>query len=628
MTISVKKVLGICCLMLIISAVQGLAQQSANEVAKDSLTIAEDLNKGDELLAAADSARIADSLEVYSLQSQLEALRTSDTRKKQQLQARLDSIQQANLERESRIRNQVDSMRAATPGMPVTLFGDTLFRIYAKIGPFRPAERAATVTRKLERLIEEDAFHSDQLKVVASEETQDLIHSDIIIMSVTDRDAFWANTDKEALAQNLKSVIISGVEKYQTEFGLINTMKRFGMLALVLFLLALIIVYLNKGFNYLVEKALVKSRFIITGVKFRNYEFLSVDRETQVIRWIFNGVKWFLIIILVYLSLPIIFSIFPSTKDIATQLIGYILDPLRMVFRGVFGYIPELMTIAVVMFVTYNFVKFLFFLANEIRTEKLVIPGFYPDWALPTYNLLRVLVYAFAFVIIFPYLPGSGSPAFQGVSVFLGLLISLGSSSAIGNIIAGLVITYMRAFKVGDRVKIGDITGDVLEKTMLVTRLRTIKNEEVTIPNAAILNGSTVNYSTSAKERGLILHTTVTIGYDVPWRQVHELLISAATKTADVNEDPKPFILQTSLDDFYVSYQLNAYTDTPEIAARIYSDLHANIQDAFNEAGVEILSPHYRAARDGNMVTIPASYLPDDYKVPNFNVKINKDGND
>lgn len=623
-----KKVLGICCLMLAISAVEGLAQQSANEVAKDSLTIAEDLNKGDELLAAADSARIADSLEVYSLQSQLEALRTSDTRKKQQLQARLDSIQQANLERESRIRNQVDSMRAATPGMPVTLFGDTLFRIYAKIGPFRPAERAATVTRKLERLVEEDAFHSEQLKVVASEETHDLMHADIIIMSVTDRDAFWANMDKAALAQNLKSVIISGVEKYQTEFGLINTMKRFGMLALVLFLLALIIVYLNKGFNYLVEKALVKSRFIITGVKFRNYEFLSVARETQVIRWVFNGVKWFLIIILVYLSLPIIFSIFPSTKDIATQLIGYILDPLRMVFRGVFGYIPELMTIAVVMFVTYNFVKFLFFLANEIRTEKLVIPGFYPDWALPTYNLLRVLVYAFAFVIIFPYLPGSGSPAFQGVSVFLGLLISLGSSSAIGNIIAGLVITYMRAFKVGDRVKIGDITGDVLEKTMLVTRLRTIKNEEVTIPNAAILNGSTVNYSTSAKERGLILHTTVTIGYDVPWRQVHELLISAATKTADINEAPKPFILQTSLDDFYVSYQLNAYTDTPEIAARIYSDLHANIQDAFNEAGVEILSPHYRAARDGNMVTIPTSYLPDDYKVPNFNVKINKDGND
>lgn len=628
MKLSLNKGFGFCCLFVAVLASQSIAQKTVNEAAKDSLTIAEDLNKGDELLAAADSARIADSLEVYSLQSQLEALRTSDTLKKQQLQARLDSIQQANSERESRIRNQVDSMRAATPGMPVILFGDTLFRIYAKIGPFRPAERAATVTRKLERLVEEDAFHSEQLKVVASEETQDLMHADIIIMSVTDRDAFWANMDKEALAQNLKSVIISGVEKYQTEFGLINTMKRFGMLALVLFLLALIIVYLNKGFNYLVEKALVKSRFIITGVKFRNYEFLSVDRETQVIRWVFNGVKWFLIIILVYLSLPIIFSIFPSTKDIATQLIGYIIEPLRMVFRGVFGYIPELMTIAVVMFVTYNFVKFLFFLANEIRTEKLVIPGFYPDWALPTYNLLRVLVYAFAFVIIFPYLPGSGSPAFQGVSVFLGLLISLGSSSAIGNIIAGLVITYMRAFKVGDRVKIGDITGDVLEKTMLVTRLRTIKNEEVTIPNAAILNGSTVNYSTSAKERGLILHTTVTIGYDVPWRQVHELLISAATKTADINEAPNPFILQTSLDDFYVSYQLNAYTDTPEIAARIYSDLHANIQDAFNEAGVEILSPHYRAARDGNMVTIPASYLPDDYKVPNFNMKINKDGND
>lgn len=627
MTISVKKAFGICCLIVAVSVVTNVAQQANNEVSgKDSLAIAEDLTKGDKLLAAADSARIADSLEIYSLQSQLDDLRASDIRKKEQLQARLDSIQQANLQREERIRTQVDSMRAATPGMPVTLFGDTLFRIYAKIGPFRPADRAASVTRKLEQLVEDDQFDPEHLKVIESEETQDLVHDDIILMSVTNRDAFWADSDKKVLAADLRNVIIEGVANYQKEHGLMNNLKRFGMLTLVLILLVLIIVYLNKGFNALVNKALLTGQVFIKGVRFRNYEFLSVERETQVIRWLFNGVKWFLIIILVYLSLPIIFSIFPSTKGIATQLIGYILDPLTMMFKGIIGYIPELMTIAVVMFVTYNFVKFLLFLANEIQSGKLVLPGFYPDWALPTYNLLRVLVYAFAFVIIFPYLPGSSSPAFQGVSVFLGLLISLGSSSAIGNIIAGLVITYMRAFKVGDRVKIGDTTGDVLEKTMLVTRLRTIKNEQVTIPNAAILNGSTVNYSTSAKERGLILHTTVTIGYDVPWRTVHELLISAATKTADVNEEPKPFILQTSLDDFYVSYQLNAYTDTPEIAARIYSDIHAHIQDAFNKAGIEILSPHYRAARDGNILTIPPQYIPKDYKQPGFNVNINKDG--
>ena len=243
--------------------------------------------------------------------------------------------------------------------------------------------------------------------------------------------------------------------------------------------------------------------------------------------------------------------------------------------------------------------KFLHFLTHEIEIGKLVIPGFYRDWAQPTFNLLRIFIYAFTFIIIFPYLPGSDSPIFRGVSVFLGLLISIGSSSAIGNIVAGLVITYMRAFKVGDRVKIGDATGDVIEKTMLVTRLRTIKNEEVTIPNSAILNGNTINYSTSARELGLILNTEVTIGYDVPWRKVHELLISAAQKTENINESPEPFVLQTNLNDFYVNYQLNAYTDDADKAAKIYSDLHSKIQDEFNEAGVEILSPHFQANRQG-----------------------------
>ena len=189
--------------------------------------------------------------------------------------------------------------------------------------------------------------------------------------------------------------------------------------------------------------------------------------------------------------------------------------------------------------------------------------------------------------------------------MFLGILFSLGSSSAIANAVAGLVITYMRPFRLGDRVKIGEVTGQVIEKTLLVTRVRTTKNEDITVPNASILSGHTINYTSSSKELGLVLHTSVTIGYDVPWRQVHELLIEAAVATNGVNISKEPFVLQTSLDDWYVAYQLNAYTDTPEFMPRIYSELHANIQDKFNEAGVEIMSPHYRAVRDGNAITIP-----------------------
>nr|WP_245897217.1 mechanosensitive ion channel domain-containing protein [Hymenobacter nivis] len=192
---------------------------------------------------------------------------------------------------------------------------------------------------------------------------------------------------------------------------------------------------------------------------------------------------------------------------------------------------------------------------------------------------------------------GSDSPVFQGVSVLLGFIISFGSTSAIGNVIAGIVITYMRPCRVGDRVKIGAVTGDVLEKTLLVTRLRTIKNEDVTIPNSNILSGHTVNYTAAASHDGLILHTTITIGYNVPWPQVHAHLLAAARATEDVEATPVPFVLQTSLDDFYVAYQLNAYTRLPHRQAGLYSLLYQHIQDEFARVGIKIMSPRCCATR-------------------------------
>jgi small-conductance mechanosensitive channel len=209
-------------------------------------------------------------------------------------------------------------------------------------------------------------------------------------------------------------------------------------------------------------------------------------------------------------------------------------------------------------------------------------------------------------VVMFPYLPGSSSPAFQGVSVFLGLLLSLGSTSAINNIIAGLVITYMRPFKVGDRIRIGDTEGDVVEKNMLVIKVRSPKNEEITVPNSAVLGSNTLNFSANSKQAGLIIHSTVTIGYDTPWRKMKQTLIEAALKTDGLMKTPEPFVLQTSLDDFYVSYQINAYTQEANRLPALYSALHANILDCCREAGIEIMSPHYRSMRDGNSSTIPS----------------------
>jgi small-conductance mechanosensitive channel len=231
-----------------------------------------------------------------------------------------------------------------------------------------------------------------------------------------------------------------------------------------------------------------------------------------------------------------------------------------------------------------------------------------------------MMVIALTIIVIFPYLPGSKSPAFQGISIFVGVLLSLGSSSAVANAIAGIILTYMRSFLIGDWVKIGDTTGEVVEKNILVTRILTPKNEVITIPNATVMGGSVMNYTHEAKNAGVIFHTTVTIGYDAPWKMVNRLLLDAAMATENVLGDPQPFVLQTALNDFYVSYELNAYTDVPRRMQFIYSELHQNIQDKFNEAGVEICSPHFSSLRDGNTIAIPQQYIADDYKAPGFRV--------
>jgi small-conductance mechanosensitive channel len=261
----------------------------------------------------------------------------------------------------------------------------------------------------------------------------------------------------------------------------------------------------------------------------------------------------------------------------------------------------------------------------QIKHGDLKIRGFYVDWAEPTEKLVRMLVIVLALVVAFPYLPGAKSPAFQGISIFLGVLLSLGSSSAVANALAGIILTYMRSFLVGDWVQIGDTTGEVTEKTLLVTRILTPKAEIITIPNATVMSGSVKNYSVEARKSGVIFHTNVTIGYDAPWRTVHRLLIDAAGATQHVLRQPTPFVLQNRLDDFYVSYELNAFTDVPSQMLNIYSDLHQNIQDKFNEAGVEICSPHFSSLRDGNSIAIPEQYVEPGYRAPSFQVSSTKD---
>ncbi len=358
----------------------------------------------------------------------------------------------------------------------------------------------------------------------------------------------------------------------------------------------------------------------IPAVRIQNVEVLSADRITDALLWLTQAVRVIVLILLLQVYASSVLGSFPWTRSLAGELIGYLLKPLVVIGEAFIKHVPNLISIAVIVLVTHYVIKLVHLVFTGIERGTITFSGFHREWANPTYKIVRFMILAFAAIAIFPYIPGSNSEAFRAISIFLGVLVSLGSTSSISNIVAGVVLTYMRPFQLGDRVKIADTVGDVIAKELLVTRVRTIKNVDVTIPNAMVLGSHIINYSSSATDRGLILNTSVTIGYDAPWRKVHELLIAAAGATQHIMKEPAPFVLQTSLDDFFVTYEINAYTDQPNKMAVIYAELHQNIQDKFNEGGVEIMSPHYATLRDGNYTTIPEQYRQKGYTAPSFRI--------
>lgn len=583
----------------------------------------ENLSNAIELIRRADSINVADSLHRALLTQQLEDLKASESSKRKELELALKEISTKDSLNRASLENELILLKKKAVGYPVVPYKDTLFFVYTNIGSINPKERAEIVTHRIQEMYKEYIpGGGDTLSVFDYGQSVDVIFGSKIIISITELDAMWYKMDKMEIAHSILPLIRADVKVYKTEQSWLTWAKDIGLTLLVILLQIALVKAVNFIFRKKINPFIEKGKGeLFTGFKIKDFEVLDQDRQVNLLFIFSKIVRYFINALQLYLTIPMIFSIFPPTRWIAETLFGYILYPVKSTALSFFHYIPDLITVIVIVTITRYLLKFINFLTQEIANENLKISGFYPDWAKPTYNIVRVLVYAFMFVVIFPYLPGSDSPVFQGVSVFLGIIFSLGSSSVISNMVAGLVMTYMRPFQIGDRIKIGDIIGDVIERTPFVTRIKTAKQEYITVPNSNILSGNVVNYSTSKERDGIILHTTVTIGYDVPWRKVHEALIEAAIRTPNVNNKPEPFVLQKSLDDFYVSYELNAYSDDPNEQFQIYSDLHQNIQDVFFENDIEILSPHYRAARDGNMTTIPENYLPKDYKVPSFRVE-------
>ncbi|MDE6403198.1 MAG: mechanosensitive ion channel family protein, partial [Muribaculaceae bacterium] len=559
---------------------------------------------------------LPDSVRIKEMEAQLEQMRLTEL----ELRAELDNNRQASLSadslRRARMRHHIDSLRAITPGVPITLDGDTLFSLYANRGGYTPQDRAEMITDALLKIKASRHSATDSVYALDTDGYTYIMYGDKVIVTLSDYDALWHDTRRIDLAEQYIPILSAKI----ADMKKVHTVKEFAIRAFM-FLLVLAVQYLLFKFtNYLFRKL---RRYIIRlkqqrlkPVIVRDYELLNKRQLGRIMIFFSNILRYIVLLIQLTFSIPMLFAIFPQTEKLALTIFFYIMEPVKMILRSVADYVPNLFIILVIWFCIKYLIKGLRYIATEIENEKLKISGFYPDWAKPSFNIIRFLLYAFMVAMIYPYLPGSNSGIFQGISVFVGLIVSLGSSTVIGNIIAGLVITYMRPFKIGDRIKLNDTTGNVIEKTPFVTRLRTPKNEVVTIPNSFIMSSHTVNYSASARQFGLIIHTTVTIGYDVPWRQVHQLLINAARLTHGVMEHPKPFVLETELQDYYPCYQINAYIKDADQQAVIMTDLMQNIQDVFNEAGVEIMSPKYVATRDGNTSTIPADPLKDQYPDP------------
>ncbi len=503
----------------------------------------------------------------------------------------------------------------------VAIDSDSSFYLYNGIGPYNLESRSARIKSTLASF-EETQFDPKLISLQKGDDQDDLFYRDRFIMTITTKDARALGLSKNAATQYYTEMLLNfNGEKERPKLELKSLIINIGIALVIIVLFVIGLRYFNRLFRLLYMKINGQKGKLLTGFKVKTYELLTEEKQVLFLTYVAKGLRLAVLILIVYLLLPVLFSLFPWTQDIANTLFGYVLDPLKSIGYKFLDFIPNLLTIAVIWFVTRYILKLLLFFKEEVARGKLELPGFYPEWAKPTYNIIKILVIALSFIAIWPLLPMSDSEIFKGVSTFIGLLVALGGAGAISNVIAGLVITYMRSFKIGDRVKIGEVMGDVKEKSLLNTRIKTIKNEIITIPNSQMLNSHTINYTTANDEEGLILHTTVTIGYDVPWRTVHEVLIEAALETEFVKKLPKPYVLQTSLDDFYVSYQLNARTREIHKMALIYSEMHKNIQDKCNKAGIEILSPHYGAQRDGNHSTIPQEHLPENYQAPWFRLK-------
>ena len=481
------------------------------------------------------------------------------------------------------------------PTAPVLLDGEILFEVRG-VSAFPADVRAKKVSDRIEAFALDVSRSTESLRLVDEGEFTTIYAGKQPLTAVVNADGrLEGGVERQVLAKVYLKRIAEAVDEHREQrkptklmFAVFYALAATGILASVWW-------GLRWAFNRL--DAAIERRYKTRVKDFTVSKVLifQADQMWAGFKGTLQACRFLLMFLLLYAYFHFVFRLFPWTAHLGKQLFHIILDPLRVMGKGFIGAIPSLVFLVILVILLRYVLKFSKLIFYNLAIGRATFSGFDREWAWPTYKIFRMLVVAFGVVIGYPYIPGSSSDAFKGVSIFLGVLLSLGSSSVIGNILAGYTLVYRRAFKVGDRVKINDQVGDVMERRILVTRLRTLKNEEVIIPNSEILNSHVVNYSSMAQEQGLILHMTAGIGYETPWRQVEAMLLEAAGRTPGLLKEPPPFVLQQALGDFCVTYELNVYCDRPNDMTKFYTLLSRNILDVFNEYGVQIMTPAYMA---------------------------------
>ena len=494
-----------------------------------------------------------------------------------------------------------------TKTAPVIIDGTTLF-VVRGVSAYPAPQRAEAIRSRIVELAANSAMAVSDFAVRDDGDRSTIHIGEFDVMSVYDVDAELENLNRDLLTEIYMQRIAATVSEYRhgrsTGTLLENSLYALG----VTVLLGLLIWGARHLFRLLDRWT---ERHISRGVRelaSKSHYLIQAGAIWRIIKSLVRGIRTLVYLALAYFYLNTVLSLFPWSRPAAKVLFKLVLNPLNSLWKGFLAALPDLMFLLVLWFVVRYLIKIVRAFFTGVGSGRIRLESFEADWAEPTYKIVRVAIIAFAIVIAYPYIPGSDSAAFKGVSVFLGVILSLGSSSFIGNMIAGLSMTYRGAFKVGDRIKIGEVVGTVEDVKLMVTRVLTPKNERVIIPNSNILATDVVNYSQMAREVGLVLHSTVGIGYDTPWRQVEAMLVEAAARTDGLLDEPPPFVLQKSLGDFAVNYEINAYCNEANRIPALYSALHANIQDVFNENGVQIMSPAYETDPETPKVVPPEQW--------------------